>query len=439
MKRSSVNEISAWKLAPNRKPLIIQGARQVGKTWIMKEFGRTEFNTTVYVNFEKEVEMRSLFEQNYDPNRIIKTIEAYYNQEIIPGETLLILDEIQEAKGALTSLKYFNEERPDLHVICAGSLLGIALGQQTSFPVGQVAFLRLNPLSFIEFLWATGNERFAQLIEKSDWEGLSFLKPRLTELLKSYFFVGGMPEAVFRYSQTQNYQQVREIQDAILTSYEQDFAKHAPVHIIPKIRLIWNTLVNQLAKENKKFMYGLLREGARAKEYEHALHWLEDYGLIHRVCRVNNARFPLSAYMELATFKMYHLDIGLLCAQANLHSKVLVAQDALFSEFKGALTEQYVLQQLKAEGLLQVYYWTSSTGTAELDFILERRNSIIPLEVKASENLQSKSLKVFSTKFPALHCYRTSMSNFKKESWITNVPLAAVTRIIEMEGPEELE
>lgn len=431
MKRSAEKHLLAWKESLSRKPLLIYGARQVGKTWLMKQFGAQEFANTVYVNLEKEIPLRTLFEQDYQPQRILKTIETYFNQDILPGKTLLIFDEIQEAKGALTALKYFNEELAELHIIGAGSLLGIALKQQTSFPVGQVEFLHLYPMSFYEFLLATGNLKLVKLIEEKDWQLLISLRTNIISLLKSYYFVGGMPEAVLSFSLDNNYSQVRKIQENILLSYEQDFAKHAPTEVIPRIRMIWNAVVSQLAKENKKFIYGLIKEGARAKEFETALNWLENYGLIYRVNRTKKANFPLAAYSDLSAFKLYILDVGLLGAIGNLNPKTIVEKEQLFSEFKGALTEQFVLQELKATGLKQLYYWANDSGSAEIDFIFENLNTIIPLEVKASENLQAKSLKTFALKYPGIHCYKTSLSDYRQESWVTNVPLYGAREILE--------
>jgi predicted AAA+ superfamily ATPase len=405
MERSALHALEEWKNSPNRKPLLIYGARQVGKTWLMKQFGKNEFKNTVYVNFEKEIQLRSLFEQDYQPTRIIKALETYFGKNIKPGETLVVFDEIQEAKGALTSLKYFNEELSEQHVIGAGSLLGIAVKQQTSFPVGQVEFLNLYPMNFNEFLMATGNDRLAGLLDEKDWSLLTSLRTKIISLLKSYYFVGGLPEAVLSFSQNENYNQVRKIQENILQSYEQDFAKHAPAEVIPRIRMLWNAVVSQLSKENKKFIYGLIREGARAKDFEIALNWLEDYGLVYRVKRTKKANFPLAAYSDLSIFKLYILDVGLLGAMGNIHPQILIEKELLFNEFKGALTEQFVLQELKAGGQKQLFYWANDSGSAEIDFIFEKENVLIPLEVKASENLQSKSLKTYADKYPDIHCY----------------------------------
>jgi len=430
MKRKAEKKLLIWKDSPSRKPLLVTGARQVGKTWLMKKFGSNSFENMLYVNFEKEIPLRTLFEQDYQPTRIVKVLETYFNQSVISGKTLLIFDEIQEAKGAITSLKYFREELPEQHLIGAGSLLGIAMKNQTSFPVGQVEFLNLCPMDFDEFLRATENQRLAELIFQNDWQLLENLKTKVIELLKTYFYVGGMPEAVLTYSINQNLQEVRSIQDSILQAYEQDFSKHAPPEIIPRIRMIWNGLVGQLSKENKKFVYGLIREGARAKDFEMAINWLSDYGLIHLVHRTKKANFPLAAYSDLQAFKIYALDVGLLAAMGNINSRTLIEKEQLFTEFKGALTEQFVLQEFKSEGMKQIYYWANDTGSAEVDFLLEFENKILPIEVKASENLQSKSLKTFSSKYPDIHCFRKSLSNFRNENWMTNIPLFGVKQLL---------
>lgn len=429
MKRFAENELINWKNSPFRKPLLVYGARQVGKTWLMKQFGNTEFENSVYINFEKEIQLRTIFEQDYNPVRIIKLIEIHSNQKIVVGKTLVIFDEIQDAKGGLTALKYFREEMSELHVIGAGSLLGIALKQQTSFPVGQVDFLHMNPMNFSEFLLATGNENLVELLNEKDWSLIETFKSRFTNLLKQYYFVGGMPEAVNYFCKEEEYDGVRKIQENILISYEQDFSKHGPTEIIPRIRMIWNSVVSQLARENKKFLYGLIKEGARAKEFELALSWLEDYGLIHKVYRTKKANILLTAYADLNAFKLYTIDVGLLGALGNLNQRILLEGDSLFQEFKGALTEQYVLQEL-ISNKKKVNYWANDSGAAEIDFIFENNNVILPLEVKASENLQSKSLKTFFQKNPSIYCYRTSLSNYRKESWLTNIPLYAVSEVL---------
>jgi hypothetical protein len=431
MKRQAEQALQVWKDSKFRKPLLIYGARQVGKTWIMKNFGQENFQNYVYVNFEKEVSLRGIFEQDYNPTRILKVLEVFFNTSIVLGETLLLFDEIQEANGAITSLKYFNEELPQLHIVGAGSLLGIALKQQTSFPVGQVDFLYLNPLSFTEFLEAKGEERLKNVLKEQDWELITQFNQKLIQLLKEYYFVGGMPEAVSFFIENNDYVAVRTIQQNILNAYEQDFSKHAPPEIIPKIRMIWNTIVSQLSKENKKFIYGLVKEGARAKEYELALSWLEDYGLVKKVYRTKKAALPIKSYVDLQVFKLYILDIGLLGAMANLVPQTLIRGDELFQEFKGSLTEQYVAQQLMKDQHTHLCYWANDSGSAEVDFLFEINGTIVPLEVKATENLQAKSLKTFAQKYQSIHCYKTSLSNYRKESWVTNLPLYAIENLSE--------
>jgi predicted AAA+ superfamily ATPase len=430
MERKAEHQLLQWKDSRNRKPLLFYGARQVGKTWLMKKLGEKVFENTLYVNFEKEILLRGIFEQDYEPKRIIKLLETYFNQSVTPGKTLVILDEIQEAKGGLTSLKYFKEEMQELHLIGAGSLLGIALEKETSFPVGQVSFLNLYPMDFSEYLIALGHKNIVRAIEEQDWLLLKPLRNTLMTLLKQYFFVGGMPEAVLAFSETENYQEVKEIQLAILQAYEQDFSKHAPTEIIPRIRMVWNSVVSQLAKENKKFIYGILKEGARAKEFEQAIHWLENYGLIYRVYRTKKAHFPLAAYADLQAFKVYTLDVGLLSALGNLSSQTLIENERMFTEFKGALTEQFVLQEFKSMGFRQLFYWANDSGSAEVDFMLEKENKLFPIEVKSGENLQSKSLKTFAQKYPETHCFRTSLSDYRKETWMTNIPIYGVTQIL---------
>ena len=347
MYRFAIENLYKWKESKYRKPLIIEGARQVGKTWLMKEFGKNAYKDTVYINFDANSRMAELFSVDMNPQRIILGIELYAGRKIDPENTLLIFDEVQEVPKALSSLKYFYEDAPQYHIICAGSLLGIALHSGTSFPVGKVNFLKLYPLSFKEFLMATRNERFAELLSQHDYEMITAFKQTYIDALKHYYFVGGMPEAVLHFSENQDFNEVREIQRRILDAYEQDFSKHAPNEIVPKIRMLWNSIPSQLAKENKKFIYGLVREGGRAKDYETAIMWLSDCGLVHKVSRVNTPNLPLKAYEDLKAFKLFIVDVGLLGCMTGLHQRTLLDGNDLFVEFKGALTEQYVLQQLK--------------------------------------------------------------------------------------------
>lgn len=430
MIRDLEERLVAWKDKPNRKPMLIHGARQVGKTWLMKNFAKNNFTDYIYINFEKEATYKEIFQNSLVSKKIIKSIEILSGKKVTIGKTVLLFDEIQEAENGLTSLKYVNEDLPELHVIAAGSLLGIALKKQ-SFPVGQVEFLNLRPLSFSEFLIATQNEDMVELLRKKDWGTVKMVKQKYLQLLRHYYFVGGMPEAVKTYLDfDQDFKSVRSVQNNILQAYEQDFAKHAPTDVIPKIRMVWDTLVSQLAKENKKFIYGVVKQGGRAKEFEQALNWLEDYGLIHKIYAINKANVPLSSYMDLKSFKVYLLDVGLLGAKANLSSKSLIEKDVLFNEFKGALTEQFVLQELISLLDQKIYYWTNKNRNAEVDFIFESNQKIIPLEVKASENLKAKSLKTFHEKHPEIWCYRTSTNDYREESWMTNIPLYGVLGVV---------
>ncbi len=422
MKRKEYTNLLKWKNSKNRKPLIIRGARQVGKTWLMKEFGEKAYKQYMYVNLETHKHLKQVFEQ-YDINLIIDALQIETSIKFDAKNTLIILDEIQEVPEALNSLKYFYENVPHYHIIAAGSLLGVALHKNTSFPVGKVDFLNLYPLNFKEFLHALNENALIDLIENANWELIKTFKNKYIEKLKQYYFVGGMPEAVVEFSNNKDYKKIREIQNNILSAYEQDFSKHAPTTIIPRIRMVWNSIPAQLSKENKKFIYGLLKKGARAKEYELALSWLVDTGLVYKIHNVNKPAIPLKAYEDLNTFKLFVLDTGLLSALSQLDTHTLLEGNSIFEEFKGALTEQYVLQQLTSQKDLYIYYWSSQKSKAEIDFLIQTNNKIIPLEVKAAENLQAKSLKVFAKKYKPLLSIRTSMSDFRKETWMVNIPL----------------
>lgn len=426
MYRIAIEKLYRWKESKNRKPLIIQGARQVGKTWLMKEFGGKAYRDTVYINFDSNPVMADLFAPDLDTNRLIMGIELYAGRKIDPEHTLLIFDEVQEVPRALSSLKYFYENAPQYQIICAGSLLGIALHEGTSFPVGKVDFLSLYPLSFREFLMATAGERFAALLERQDYSMITSFRQIYIDALRQYYFVGGMPEAVQSFTEKKDFNEVREIQKRILTAYEQDFSKHAPSEIVPKIRMVWNSIPSQLAKENKKFIYGLVREGGRAKEYEAAIMWLCDCGLVHRVNRVTAGKIPLKAYEDLKAFKLFIVDVGLLGCMVGLRQRTLLEGNALFSEFKGALAEQYVCQQLKTIEQLGIYYYTNDRSSCEIDFVIDTGEQIIPVEVKAEINLKAKSLKTYREKFHPELSVRASMENYKEEDWLINLPLYAI-------------
>lgn len=429
MYRFAIEVLKKWKARENRKPLIIRGARQVGKTWLMKEFGASSYEQTVYINFDSNTQMQWLFDGDLDVQRIIIGLELYIGYKIDPEKMLLVFDEIQEVPKALTSLKYFNENAPQYQIVCAGSLLGIALHDGTSFPVGKVEFLDLYPLSFYEFLTALGKGRFVSLLKDQEYSTASNFRQVYIDSLKQYYYIGGMPEVVQAFVDNKDFNEARTIQQRILSAYEQDFSKHAPNEAVPRIRMIWNSIPSQLAKENKKFIYGLIKEGARAKDYELALLWLSDCGLVHKVNRVTVPNLPLKAYEDLRAFKLFFVDIGLLSCLAGLRQNVLLDGNELFKEFKGALTEQYVLQELKTRKGIQCYYWTAERGTAEVDFVVGNGADVFPIEVKAEINLQAKSLKVFHEKYRPAKSIRTSMADYKDEGWLINLPLWAVENI----------
>ena len=429
MYRYAIENLDKWKNSKNRKPLIIEGARQVGKTWIMKEFGKKSYNKTVYINFDSNVQMAELFSIDLNVERIIMGLELYAGHKINPADTLIIFDEVQEVPKALSSLKYFYENAPEYHIVCAGSLLGIALHEGTSFPVGKVDFLKLYPLSFKEFLMAIGLERFAELLDKKDYDMIKSFKQTYIDALKQYYYVGGMPEIVASFADEKDFNEARKIQKRILTAYEQDFSKHAPKEIVPKIRMLWNSIPSQLAKENKKFIYGLIRERARAKDYETAIMWLSDCGLVHKVSRINAPNIPLKAYEDLKAFKLFIVDVGLLGALVGLNQRTLLNGNELFTEFKGALTEQYVMQQLAVNQDLGIYYYTNDRNTCEVDFIVDNGDNIIPLEVKAEINLKAKSLKTYREKFKPEISIRSSMADYSEEIGLINLPLYAIDGI----------
>lgn len=429
MYRMAMENLLAWKQSRRRKPLIIEGARQVGKTWLMKEFGRQAYGDTVYINFDSNARMAELFASDLDTKRLVLGLELYAGRKIDPENALLIFDEVQEVPRALAALKYFCEDAPQYHIVCAGSLLGIALHRGTSFPVGKVDFLKLYPLSFQEFLMAIGKKQFSELLDQQDFSMITSFRETYADALKQYYFVGGMPEAVESFAENQDFNEVRQIQKRILAAYEQDFSKHAPNEVVPRLRMLWNSIPAQLARENKKFIYGLVREGARAKDYETALLWLSDCGLVHRVSRVNAPGIPLRAYEDMKAFKLFVLDVGLLGCMTGLHQRTLLDGNALFVEFKGALTEQYVCQQLKTLADLELCYYTNDRGSCEVDFVVDTGGRVMPLEVKAETNLRAKSLKTYREKFSPELAIRTSMADYRKEDGLVNLPLYAIGQI----------
>jgi predicted AAA+ superfamily ATPase len=428
MYRNKIKELKEWKIEKGRKPLIIRGARQVGKTWLMKEFARTEYENYIYINFEFDEVMKNLFDEGLQPDRILFRLQTFSGIKAEPEKTLIIFDEIQEVPKGLTSLKYFCENAPEYHIIAAGSLLGITLHQHISFPVGKVQFLDLYPMNFYEFLCAIDKQRYAELLETQDFSMLTSFKLQYIEWLRQYYFVGGMPEVVATFAETNDFRKVREIQVNILRQYESDFSKHAPNDIVPRIHLLWNSILPQLAKENRKFVYAKIKKGARAREFELAMAWLIDCGLIKQVYQVTKPDLPLKAYIDFSAFKLFMVDIGLMVAMSELDVKVLLEHNRIFEEFKGALTEQFVFQELVPNKKLVINYWSSDRSNSEIDLLLQFENQIIPVEIKASENLQAKSLRTFCKRYEPKTAIRTSLSDFRKERWMTNVPLYIVEK-----------
>jgi predicted AAA+ superfamily ATPase len=423
MKRYAIERLIEWKNLKKRKPLIIRGARQVGKTWLMKEFGSTQFENMAYINFDNNARMQHLFNGDYDISRLIDGLQVESGEKIHPQTTLLVLDEVQEVPKALSSLKYFYENAPGYAIVAGGSLLGVALHSGTSFPVGKVDFCHLYPLSFCEFLEGIGEESLVELLHKKDWQLIAAFGTKFIDLLRKYYYVGGMPEAVAEYAESKDYAEVRRIHQQILFTYEQDFSKHAPENVVPRINSIWHSVPAQLSRENKKFSPGIVQKGSRLNDYELALQWLLDCGLIYKVKQVSKPSVPLISY-ETSFFKIFVNDIGLLSTKSEIDVKTLLEGNRIFEEYKGALTEQYVLQEMIANGITP-FYWSSS-GTAEVDFVFRHGSDIYPLEVKAEENLQSKSLKVYSEKYNPPFALRTSMKDYRKESWLINIPLYAI-------------
>lgn len=425
MERSIYSSLKKWKESPTRKPLILQGARQVGKTYILKEFGAREYSEVVYINSDDNNDMQNMF-VDYDVDRIIRSLSAISGVSIKPSTTLLILDEIQEVERGLASLKYFCEKAPEYHVAVAGSLLGITLHEGTSFPVGKVDMLYMYPMDFEEFLLAMGKEQLVELLRSNSWAALTPLRGMLTELLRQYYFVGGMPEAVKTYVERGDIWEVRSIHSKIIDAYRNDMSKHVPKQQVQRINMVWNSIPSQLARDNKKFIYGALRKGARANDFEIAIQWLVDSGLVHKVHRISKPVVPLKFYEDMASFKLFLLDCGLLGALSETPPEQILIGDNVFEEYKGAFTENYVLQQLKSLPRTFVYYYSNDNSTLEIDFVVQHEAHVIPIEVKAEENLRAKSLRQFVTDNAGLHGVRFSMSDYREQDWLTNVPLWAV-------------
>lgn len=429
MERSIIKQLKEWKNSPLRKPLILAGARQVGKTYILKEFGKREYENVAYINCDNNPEVAELFAEDYDMKRVLLVIGALTGQPIIPGKTLIILDEIQELPKGLAALKYFCEDAPEYHVAVAGSLLGVALHHGESAPVGKADIIRLFPMSFEEYLLARGEEQVLQILFSKDWPTIALLHEKLTKQLREYYFVGGMPEAVATFLKTNDANQVRRVQDNILYLYRSDMSKHVSADEATRISMVWQSIPSQLAKENKKFVYGAVRKGARAKDFETAIQWLADAGLIYKVSRVREVGMPLKFYEDANAFKLFMLDVGLLGAISEMEPAQMLMSNNAMTESKGAFTENYVLCQLKTLPGIATYYYSREDSRLELDFIVQHQGRIIPVEVKAEENLKSKSLKAFMDKHEGLHAIRFSMSPYREQDWLTNYPLYAVRTI----------
>ena len=425
MDRLLMDALAAWKDSPRRKPLVLNGARQTGKTWLLREFGRTHFERVAYVSLDNNPAMRAQFDDGYDLQRILRMVQAETGQRVVPGETLVIFDEVQECPKALTSLKYFCEELPELAVASAGSLLGVSLHEGTGYPVGKVDMLDLHPLSFGEFLDATGNVPLREAIDEGDERLIDALRTKLEPLLRQYYFVGGMPEAVSVFLSTDDFAQARAVQQTILMGYERDISKHLSAAETEHVLAAWQSVPAHLAQENKKFIFGHIKDGARARDYRSAITWLTQAGIAVRVSRVSKPGIPLSAYADASAFKLFMVDVGLLGAMADVDAGSIVQGNRLYTEFKGALTEQYVCQELVAQGL-RPFYWSAENSRGELDFLVQRAGAVYPVEVKAEENVRAKSLRAFGERHPETRPRRFSLSGFRDEGWMKNVPLWAV-------------
>ena len=429
MYRSAINALLQWKNKDNRKPLIIMGARQVGKTWLMKEFGRTNYDKVAYISFYNNKRMDEVFQNDFDVKRIIMNLNIEAGVTITPGDTLIILDEIQDSPKVLESLKYFCEEAPQYHVVAAGSLLGVTIHEGVSYPVGKVDLLDLYPLNFREFLYAMEEQGLADALETKDYALIDNFSDKYLFWLKNYYYTGGMPAVVDAFRMHRDYAEVRQIQNDIVRQYEGDFGKHIDTHTLPRIRLVWDSVPMQLAKENKKFFFGQIKKGARSSEYELAIQWLVDCGLVYKVNRVNEPNMPLKAYKSMNAYKLFLLDVGLLGALSELEAESILDGNDIFVEFKGALTEQYVLQQLISDTRYTPYYFGTEKATFEQDFLVQRGKDIVPIEVKAGDNIRSQSLKAYCDKYHPNKAVRFSTLKYIDQGWMENIPLYAVCNL----------
>lgn len=426
MERLAIQDLERWRVSPRRRPLLLQGARQVGKTWLMREFGERAFANIAYVNFLEDENMINVFEGSLSPDRLLDAVRLQTGVEAGSPDTLVVFDEVQECPRALTSLKAFAEQVPEVPLIAAGSLLGVALHQGASFPVGKIDHLSLYPMTFKEFLLAADENAMVDALDAADESLMDAFSERFTEQLKRYYFVGGMPEAVLAWVEQKDYQEVRAVQNRLLFDYEHDFSKHVTPDLTEKLRLVWGSVPAQLARENKKFIYSAVRTGARARGYEEAIQWLCDAGLLIKVNRVSKGGLPLAGYEDKDAFKLYFLDVGLLGAASRLAPSVLIEGDALFTEFKGSLTENYACQELMANGV-HPCYWSADRSAAEVDFVYDYDAAVVPVEVKAETNLRAKSLRQFVERNELGHGVRLSLAGFQRQDWVVNIPLYAAS------------
>lgn len=429
MYRLAIKKLKEWKNKEDRKPMILMGARQVGKTWIMKEFGKNEYAKVAYISFYNNDRMNDVFDMDFDVDRIIMNLNIESGVTITPNDTLIILDEIQNAPKALESLKYFCEDANEYHVIAAGSLLGVAVHENVSFPVGKVDMLDLYPFSFREFLLAMDEKSLVMALDSKDFSIIDNFSDKFLFWLKNYYYIGGMPAVVDSFRRNKDYIKARQIQKDILRQYEQDFGKHVDAKNLPRIRMVWQSIPIQLAKENKKFFFGQIKKGARSSDFEIAIQWLMDSGLIYKVNRINEPHMPLKAYINMSAYKLFILDIGLLGALSDLPAKTILEKDEIFVEFKGAFTEQYVLQQLICDTQYTPYYYGTDKSTFEQDFMIQMEDKIVPIEVKAEGNIRSQSLKVYCEKYRPKKAVRFSTLKYMDQGWMVNIPLYAVSTL----------
>jgi predicted AAA+ superfamily ATPase len=424
MERDLYKSLIEWKKGTNRKPLVLNGARQVGKTWLLTEFARKEYRKVAMFSLDRDVRARKVFEEGGMTNDLLLSLSALSGVDITPGNTLLILDEIQDCPAALTALKFFCEDTPDIHVAVAGSLLDISLHTQTSFPVGKVDMLRLYPMTFCEFLRALGKGMMADELERGDWNVINSLGGSYIDLLRQYYYVGGMPAVVQAYADRHQLREVRQLQKKILSAYEQDFSKHAPQAEVPRIRMVWQSIPSQLSKENKKFIYGAMKKGSRAAAFEVAIEWLRDAGLLYKVSMTREVRLPLKFYEDMGAFKLYILDVGLMGAMVDADAGAVLVGNGIFTEYKGAFTELFVCVQMQGTDI-PLYYHSVEASRIDIDFVAQIAAEVYPIEVKAEENVQSKSMKTFIGKHPELRAMRLSMKPHISQEWIECIPLYA--------------